>query len=152
MLLDEHPDQTKQLLKFWSLSRTQEGSNLDVSDMASGGNVRLMSDEHLTRDIADQVPAVTVGTARQLTSLLHASCSSYYQNRLGDSPQGCVKAYNGKLFGARFSISTMALMTCHSVPARGVITPVAAPAMTAMSGAVARTIKAAENAPEAAFL
>jgi hypothetical protein len=48
MSLDEHSDQTKQLLMLWPLSRIQEGSNLDVSDMASGGDVRLMSDEHLT--------------------------------------------------------------------------------------------------------
>jgi hypothetical protein len=48
MFLDEQSDQAKQLLMLWSLSRAQEGSNLDVGDMASGGNVRLMSDEHLT--------------------------------------------------------------------------------------------------------
>jgi hypothetical protein len=48
MFLNEHSDQTKQLLMLWSPSRIQEGSNFYVSDMASGGDVRLMSDEHLT--------------------------------------------------------------------------------------------------------
>ena len=84
MLLNQHPDQAKQLLMLRSLSRAQECSNFDVGDMASGGNVRLMSDEHLTRDITDQVPAIAVGTALKLTSLLHASCSGSRQKRLGN--------------------------------------------------------------------
>ena len=63
MFLDQHTDQTKQLLMLRFLSRVQEGSNLDLGDMASGGNVGRMSDEHLTRDSADQVPAIAVGTA-----------------------------------------------------------------------------------------
>jgi hypothetical protein len=54
-------------------------------NMASGGTVRLVPNEHLTRDIADQVPTVTVGTAIELMSFLHGSCSSYYQSRLGNS-------------------------------------------------------------------
>ncbi|ANY83667.1 hypothetical protein BB934_36065 (plasmid) [Microvirga ossetica] len=39
MFLDQYPDQTKQLLMLRSLSRTQEGSNLDVGDMTSEGHV-----------------------------------------------------------------------------------------------------------------
>jgi hypothetical protein len=110
MFLDEHSNETKQLLMLWSPSRAQEGSNLDVGHMTSGGNVRLMPDENLTRDITDQVPAITVGTAIKLTSLLHASCSSYHQKRLGNSAHACAEAYIENSFETRFSMSVVALM------------------------------------------
>jgi hypothetical protein len=48
VLLDQRSDQAEQLLMLWPLSRAQEGSNLNVSNMSPRGDVRLVPNENLT--------------------------------------------------------------------------------------------------------
>jgi hypothetical protein len=46
LLIQEPTDEPQQLLLLRTIAAAQESGDLDVSDMAARGQVRLMADEH----------------------------------------------------------------------------------------------------------
>ncbi len=47
VILNQQSDKAEQLLMLWTPARAQECPDLDVSDMASGGDVSLVANENL---------------------------------------------------------------------------------------------------------
>jgi hypothetical protein len=68
-LLGQYSNQAQEFLLLWSVpSRDEKGSDLNVGNLATGGKIWLMPDEHPTRfRIAGEQPPIPVGTAVNLS-------------------------------------------------------------------------------------
>ena len=66
---DQRANQAQEFLLLWSVTgRDEKGSNLNIGDLATCGEVRFMPDEHPSGiRIAGQQPPIAVGTAVNLS-------------------------------------------------------------------------------------
>jgi hypothetical protein len=75
---DQRSNQAQEFLLLWpAASPNKKSSNLDISDLATGGKIGLMPHEHRTRvRIEGEQPPITVVAVVDLSSSdHHANCS-----------------------------------------------------------------------------
>jgi hypothetical protein len=75
---DERSDHLQQGLLLRTTTSREEVSQLDLGDVSTGGDVRLVQHEHSARCIFAQMPAISIWAAVELShsSSIHGACST----------------------------------------------------------------------------